>query len=41
MFATPIAYLIDPEGVIEADVALGPEAILALADKAVDQPMLA
>ena len=41
MFATPIAYLIDPEGVIEADVAVGPDAILTLAGKAVEQPMLA
>jgi peroxiredoxin len=29
-FATPIAYLIDGEGRIAADVALGPDAILAL-----------
>ena len=31
MFATPIAYLIDEHGVIAADVATGPDAILALA----------
>lgn len=31
MFATPIGYLIDEQGVITADVAIGPEAILALA----------
>jgi peroxiredoxin len=30
MFATPIAYLIDEEGVIAADVAVGVEAILAM-----------
>jgi len=30
MFATPIAYLIDEEGVIISDVAVGAEAILAL-----------
>lgn len=33
MFATPIAYLINAEGVIEADVAVGVEAILALAQR--------
>ena len=33
-FATPIAYLIDEEGRIAADVALGMEAILALASTA-------
>ena len=32
-FATPIAYLIDERGVTMADVALGPDAILALASK--------
>lgn len=31
MFATPIAYLIDADGIIVKDVALGPEPILALA----------
>src|SRR5262249_18550784 len=31
MFATPIAYLIDEQGVIAADVATGVEPILALA----------
>jgi peroxiredoxin len=30
MFATPVAYLIDADGIIVADVAMGPEAILAL-----------
>jgi peroxiredoxin len=32
MFATPIGYLIDADGIIVEDVALGNEAILALAD---------
>jgi hypothetical protein len=31
MFATPIAYLIDEKGVIAANVAVGRDAILALA----------
>jgi hypothetical protein len=31
MFATPIGYLIDEKGVIAADVAVGGDAILALA----------
>jgi hypothetical protein len=31
MFATPVAYLIDEEGVIAAEVATGPEPILELA----------
>jgi hypothetical protein len=31
MFATPIAYLIDEAGVIAADVAQGPAAIISLA----------
>jgi peroxiredoxin len=31
MFATPVAYLIDEQGIIAADVAIGPDAILALA----------
>ena len=30
MFATPIAYLVDPAGVIANDVAVGGEAILNL-----------
>jgi peroxiredoxin len=30
MFSTPVGYLIDPEGVIAADVAVGGESILAL-----------
>ncbi len=30
MFATPIGYLIDEQGIIAADVAAGPDAILAL-----------
>jgi hypothetical protein len=30
MFATPIAYLIDENSVIEKDVATGPEPILEL-----------
>jgi peroxiredoxin len=30
MFATPIGYLIDENGIIEKDVAMGPEAILEL-----------
>jgi peroxiredoxin len=33
MFATPIAYLIDEEGVIESDVAVGAEAVLRLAKR--------
>jgi len=33
MFATPIAYLIDSEGVIGADVAVGVEAIIALSER--------
>jgi len=32
MFATPIGYLIDADGIIVKDVAMGNEAILALAD---------
>ncbi len=31
IFATPVAFLIDPDGIIEADVAQGVEAIVALA----------
>jgi hypothetical protein len=30
MFATPIGYLIDADGIIVSDVAVGPEPILAL-----------
>jgi peroxiredoxin len=33
MFATPIAYLIDEQGIIEHDVAVGVEPILALAQR--------
>ena len=33
MFATPIGYLIDERGIIESDVAVGVEPILALADE--------
>jgi hypothetical protein len=35
MFAIPVAYLIDEEGVIAAPVATGPELILALARGAI------
>jgi peroxiredoxin len=35
IFATPVAFLIDEEGVIERDVARGPTQILALAQEAV------
>jgi hypothetical protein len=34
MFATPIAYLIDSDGVIASDVAVGPESILSLVESA-------
>jgi peroxiredoxin len=34
MFATPIGYWIDPEGVVAAPVAMGPDAILALLSEA-------
>jgi len=34
IFATPVAFLVDEEGVIEHDVARGPAAILALAREA-------
>ena len=34
MFATPVAYLINEEGIIAADVAMGEEAILALSSGA-------
>ena len=33
MFATPIGYLIDEQGIIARDVAVGVEPILALADE--------
>jgi hypothetical protein len=33
-FATPIGYLIDPEGIIAADLAEGREEVLALASRA-------
>lgn len=33
IFATPVAFLVDEEGVIVKDVAIGPEAILALAQE--------
>jgi peroxiredoxin len=36
MFATPIAYLIDEQGVIAAEVAVGIDAILALLERAGD-----
>jgi len=32
MFATPIGYLIDEQGIVASDVAVGVEPILALAD---------
>jgi peroxiredoxin len=35
MFATPIGYLIDEEGIVAADVAVGVEPILALANRPV------
>jgi peroxiredoxin len=38
MFATPIAYLIDEQGVLLRDVAVGVELILGLADVAVEAP---
>ena len=34
MFATPIGYLIDKQGTVVRDVAVGVEPILALADEA-------
>jgi peroxiredoxin len=34
IFATPVAFLVDEEGVIERDVARGPAEILSLADEA-------
>lgn len=41
MFATPIAYLIDEEGIIARDVAVGVEAILKLARTAVHELAIA
>jgi len=38
MFATPIGYLIDEQGIIARDVAVGVEPILALAGEPVRQP---
>jgi peroxiredoxin len=35
MFATPIGYLIDDEGILASDVAVGLEPILALADESI------
>lgn len=42
MFATPVGYLIDEEGVIAAEVAVGAEAILALLSgaQAANEPVL-
>jgi hypothetical protein len=37
MFATPVAYLIDEQGIISRDVAVGTDAILALLTQAVRQ----
>jgi thiol-disulfide isomerase/thioredoxin len=34
LFSTPVAYLIDERGIIAADAAKGPQAILDLADQA-------
>jgi hypothetical protein len=34
MFATPIGYLIDEQGILASDVAVGIEPILALAEEA-------
>jgi len=39
MFATPIAYLIDENGVIAQDVAVGVDPVLALLQKAVERPL--
>ena len=36
IFATPVAFLISEEGVVERDVAIGPDAILKLAHRAVN-----
>jgi peroxiredoxin len=38
MFATPIAYLIDEQGILLSDVAVGVEPILALAEEPVREP---
>ena len=38
MFATPIGYLIDEQGMITSDVAVGVEPILALADEPIQKP---
>ena len=38
MFATPIAYLIDENGVIAQDVAVGVDPVLALLQNAVERP---
>jgi peroxiredoxin len=38
MFATPVAYLIDEQGVISHDAAVGVEPILALMDRAAIVP---
>ena len=37
IFATPVAFLVGEDGVIKRDVALGPDAILAMANHAVGQ----
>ena len=37
MFATPIGYLIDEQGILASDVAVGVGPILALSDKAMDE----
>ncbi len=37
IFATPVAFLIGKDGVIEENVAEGPEKILALAEKAASE----
>ena len=36
IFATPVAFVIDEQGVIAEDVAVGPEQILALARQRMD-----
>jgi hypothetical protein len=36
IFATPVAYLIDPGGLIVADIAVGADAILDMMSKAND-----
>ncbi len=38
MFATPIAYLIDEQGIIARDVAVGPEPILVLMVRGANKP---